>query len=218
MTNYMVYFIYRNGSVNYFGKKNCMIDKYIKTERDAISTLLDNCNDRYEDAIKLFAGCKGRIVFMGVGKSGHIGEKLAATFASLGIPSFFVHSTESMHGDLGMILKGDIAVLISNSGNTQEVVQNVAPLKSNGVTTVAFTSGADSKLANMCDYKIVYPKLAEADELNLAPTVSSTLTLVLGDAIACELSARKGFSRENFHSYHPNGALGAMLKEEKRNG
>ena len=153
---------------------------------------------------------------MGVGKSAHIGKKLAATFASLGVPSFFVHSTEAMHGDLGMIESKDIAILISNSGNTQEVVQNVEPLKRNGVTTVAFTSGKESKLAKCCDYLLAYPKLNEADELNLAPTVSSTLTLVLGDAIACELSARKGFQREDFYKYHPNGALGEMLKKEKQ--
>ena len=166
--------------------------------------------------MQLLASCKGKLVFMGVGKSGHIGEKLAATFASLGLPSFFVHSTEAMHGDLGMIQPCDIAILISNSGNTQEVVQNVKPLKNNGVTTVAFTSGKESKIAKECDYLLLYPKLPEADNLNLAPTVSSTLTLVLGDAIACELSARKNFAREDFHKYHPNGALGEMLKKESK--
>ncbi len=131
-------------------------------------------------------------------------------------PSFFVHSTEAMHGDLGMIESKDIAILISNSGNTQEVVQDVAPLKANGVTTVAFTSGRESKLAKACDYAIFYPKLKEADNLNLAPTVSSTLTLVLGDAMACELSARKNFTRSDFHAFHPNGALGEMLKKEEK--
>ena len=120
-----------------------------------------------------------------------------------------------MHGDLGMIEKDDIAVLISNSGNTQEVVQNVVPLKNNGITTVAFTSNPEGKLALSCDYKIIYPKLDEADDLNLAPTVSSTLTLVLGDAIGCEISRRKKFSRSDFHRFHPNGSLGKMLEKEK---
>ena len=115
-----------------------------------------------------------------------------------------------------MIESKDIAILISNSGNTQEVVQNVTPLKANGVLTMAFTSGAESKLAKSCDYSILYPKMEEADALNLAPTVSSTLTLVLGDAIACELSARRKFTRSDFYKYHPNGALGAMLAEEKK--
>lgn len=193
-----------------------MLKEFMAKERDAITQMIEETDERYDEVIELFASCQGKLVFMGVGKSAHIGKKLAATFASLGIPSFFVHSTEAMHGDLGMIEPKDIAVLISNSGNTQEVVQNVEPLKRNGVTTVAFTSGKDSKLAQSCDYLLSYPKLAEADSLNLAPIVSSTLTLVLGDAIACELSARKNFWREDFHKFHPNGALGAMLKKEKK--
>ncbi len=192
------------------------LKKYMQAERDAISQMIEETTTQYDKVLDLLQYCKGKIVFMGVGKSGHIGEKLAATFASLGLPSFYVHSTEAMHGDLGMIEPKDIAILISNSGNTQEVVQDVAPLKRNGVATVAFTSGKESKLAKECDYAIFYPKLSEADELNLAPTVSSTLTLVLGDAIACELSKRKGFTRNDFHKFHPNGALGAMLKEEQK--
>lgn len=190
-----------------------MLKKVIETEMKAVGIMLDSTED-YEEILNVFENCKGKIVFMGVGKSGHIGEKLAATFASLGVPSIFVHSTEAMHGDLGMIGADDIAVLISNSGNTQEVLQNVAPLKNNGVLTVAYTSGKDSALAKSCDYRIIYPKSAEADENNLAPTVSSTLTLVLGDAIACELSARRNFTRKDFLRYHPNGALGQMLKGE----
>lgn len=193
-----------------------MLKDVMIAERDAITQMIESDTEQYAEICDLFAACKGKIVFMGVGKSGHIGEKLAATFASLGIPSFFVHSTEAMHGDLGMIEPKDIAVLISNSGNTQEVVQNVAPLKNNGVTTVAFTSGKDSKLAELCDYRILYPKCKEADALNLAPTVSSTLTLALGDAIACAISQKKGFTREDFYKFHPNGALGAMLKKEGR--
>ena len=191
-----------------------MLKEVMRKERDAITQMIEQADTQYEPIIELFANCKGKLVFMGVGKSGHIGKKLAATFASLGIPAFFVHSTEAMHGDLGMIESKDIAVLISNSGNTQEVVQNVAPLKANGVTTVAFTSGKESQLALACDYLLAYPKIAEADALNLAPTVSSTLTLVLGDAIACELSSRKDFTRSDFYKFHPNGALGAMLKKE----
>lgn len=186
----------------------------IDAERDALTMLSNSLNGQYEDVFERMLHCQGKVVFMGVGKSGHIGEKLAATFASLGIPSFYVHSTEAMHGDLGMIESRDIAVLISNSGNTDEVVQNVAPLKRNGVTTVAFTSGKDSRLAELCDYVILYPKIDEADVLNLAPTVSSTLTLALGDAFACALSQAKGFTRDNFYRFHPNGALGAMLKKE----
>lgn len=191
-----------------------MLKEYIEKERNALNELIDVA-DGYEEILRLLASCEGKIVFMGVGKSGHIGKKLAATFASLGIPAFFVHATEAMHGDLGMIGRKDVALLISNSGNTKEVTQCVLPLKNNGVTTVAFTAGKDSELVRLCDHAIIYPKLHEADELNLAPTVSSTVTLALGDAIACELSARKGFTRSDFHAFHPNGALGAMLKKEK---
>ena len=192
-----------------------MLKSVMEKEREAITQMLQDV-EQYAPVIEFLSKCQGKLVFMGVGKSGHIGKKLAATFASLGIPSFFVHSTEAMHGDLGMIESKDIAILISNSGNTQEVVQNIQPLRNNGVTTVAVTSGVESKLAQGCDYKILYPKISEADALNLAPTVSSTLTLVLGDAIACELSARKNFKREDFYKYHPNGTLGTMLSKENK--
>lgn len=192
-----------------------MLKEVLTKERDAITEMISLAESgAFDEITNLFDACRGKLVFMGVGKSGHIGKKLAATFASLGIPSFFVHSTEAMHGDLGMIENKDIAILISNSGNTQEVVQNVAPLKRNGVTTVAFTAGKESKLALSCDYALIYPKLDEADALNLAPTVSSTLALALGDAIACEISARRSFSREDFYKFHPNGALGSMLSKE----
>lgn len=190
--------------------------KYMQIEYEAIKKLIDGCGDQYDETVDFLEKTNGRIVFMGVGKSAHIGEKLASTFASLGLPSFFVHSTEAMHGDLGMLTPNDVAILISNSGSTKEVVQNILPLRRNGVKTVAFTSRGDSILARECDYRIIYPALKEADELNLAPTVSSTLTLVLGDAIACELSARKNFTKENFFAYHPNGALGDKLSREVR--
>ena len=192
-----------------------MIKQVIDAEMKAISVLSKKAGE-YEKAADILSECKGKLVFMGVGKSGHIAKKLAATFASLGTPSFFVHSTEAMHGDLGMIEKSDFAILISNSGKTKEVIQNVAPQKNNGVKTIAFTSKPESPLVQNCDYAIIYPDLAEADENGLAPTVSTTLALVLGDAIACELSARREFTREDFHRFHPNGALGEMLSKEKK--
>lgn len=192
-----------------------MLKETMERERDGITRLMEEPEEQYGEALEMLSACSGRVAFMGVGKSGHIAGKLAATFASLGIPAIFVHSTEAMHGDLGMIARGDVAVLISNSGNTREVVQNVLPLKENGVKTIAFTSGRDSELARLCDCGIFYPKLAEADEWSLAPTVSSTVTLVLGDAIACELSRRRKFTRADFHRYHPNGSLGEMLRREE---
>lgn len=188
--------------------------RVIAAEAEAVRQLENICDGRYEDAFNTLLSCRGKVVFMGVGKSGHIGEKLAATFSSTGTPAFFVHSTEACHGDLGMIGRDDVAVLISNSGSTKEVLQDLEGLDRIGCETIAFTSDPESPLAKGCKHVIVYPKLPEADALNLAPTVSSTLTLVLGDAFACALSEAKGFTREDFHKYHPNGALGAMLQAE----
>ena len=184
------------------------------TEMKAIEQMINEMDGKYKEVLDVLANCKGKVVFMGVGKSGHIGEKLAATFSSTGTPSFLVHSTEACHGDMGMIEERDVAVLISNSGKTKEVVQDLWGLKQIGCKTVAFTSGENSPLANECDYKLIYPKLPEADHLNLAPTVSSTLTLVLGDALACALSKNKNFTKNDFYKFHPNGALGEQLKGE----
>ena len=193
------------------------IKDVLAKERDAITYLIDNIDEaELIKTVDIIKNCRGRVIFMGVGKSGHIGKKLAATFASLGIPSFFVHSTEAMHGDLGMILKDDVAILISNSGNTAEVVQNVPFVKANGAVTIAFTSKKESKLAALCDALLLIPALPEADSNALAPTVSSTLTLALGDAVACALSEAKEFSRDDFHKFHPGGALGNMLSNERK--
>lgn len=191
-----------------------MLRSYIRKEREGIEELERKIDYRTEEAVKALSGCEGKVVFIGVGKSAHIGRKLAATFASTGTPSFFVHATEAVHGDLGMIGKQDVAVLISNSGGTQEVLQDIPCLKRIGCKTVAFTSGENSRLAKECDYLLLYPKCEEADELGLAPTTSSTMTLVLGDAVACELSRRKKFTKEDFYRYHPNGALGESLRKE----
>ena len=193
------------------------IKDVLAKERDAITYLIDNIDEaELIKTVNIIKNCRGRVIFMGVGKSGHIGKKLAATFASLGIPSFFVHSTEAMHGDLGMILKDDVAILISNSGNTAEVVQNVPFVKANGAVTIAFTSKKESKLAALCDALLLIPARPEADSNALAPTVSSTLTLALGDAVACALSEAKEFSRDDFHKFHPGGALGNMLSNERK--
>lgn len=182
-----------------------------KTALDALSAMsLQEC-ERVMDAIE---ECKGKVVFCGVGKSAHIGAKLAATFASLGIPSFFVHATESVHGDLGMIEEKDIVILISNSGTTQEVIQVLTPLHSIGCMTVACCANRDSILAKACDLTLIYPKVTEADAYNLAPTSSTTLVLVLGDAIACAISEKRGFNPSDFHKFHPGGSLGKRLDDK----
>ena len=192
------------------GIKEAMI-----SERNAIEEMERSLDyDNLENICQLINNCQGKIIFLGVGKSGHVCKKLAATFSSTGTPSFFVHGTEACHGDLGMIEQRDTVILISNSGSTKEVTQNIEPLRKIGATLIAFTSKKDSVLAKSCDYQIIYPSLSEADHLNLAPTVSSTLTLVLGDAIGCAISKDKDFTRSDFYKYHPNGALGESLKKE----
>lgn len=191
------------------------IKRVMSEERDAISTMIENLDYKnIDEIVNILKNRKGKIIFLGVGKSGHICKKLAATFSSTGTPSFFVHGTEACHGDLGMIESNDIVILMSNSGSTKEVTQNIEPIKRIGATTIAFTSKEESKLAKECDYKIIYPSLKEADKLNLAPSVSSTLSLVLGDAIALTLSESYNFTKENFFRFHPNGALGESLKKE----
>ena len=191
------------------------IKEAIISERNAIEEMERSLDyDNLENICQLINNCQGKLIFLGVGKSGHVCKKLAATFSSTGTPSFFVHGTEACHGDLGMIEQRDTVILISNSGSTKEVTQNIEPLRKIGATLIAFTSKKDSVLAKSCDYQIIYPSLSEADHLNLAPTVSSTLTLVLGDAIGCAISKDKDFTRSDFYKYHPNGALGESLKKE----
>lgn len=184
----------------------------IEKEIKSLEILFYSINVDIETICQELSDCKGKIIFLGVGKSGHIGKKLAATFSSTGSPSFFIHGTEAIHGDSGMIEEKDIVLLLSNSGNTQEVVNVLPILKEIGCRTIGFTSNEESILAQNCDYKLLYPKSDEADHLGLAPTSSSTSMLVLGDAIACALSKYKDFTRKDFYKYHPGGSLGKLLK------
>ena len=190
------------------------LNEFISAERDAVTELLKSVSDGYDKVIDLLLNCKGKVVFFGIGKSGHVGEKLAATFSSTGTPSFFVHAAEARHGDFGMIEKRDVVILLSHSGGTQETTVAVDNLKQIGCPTVAFCKSADSPLARACDYAITYPFGKEADRLGVAPSSSTTIQLVLGDAIALTLSAVKGFTREDFYKFHPGGALGKMLNKE----
>ncbi len=194
---------------------NKLIKHTMLAEIEAATAMLNQTEHQYDDVVEVILNCKGKVVFMGIGKSGHIGKKLAATFASTGTPSFFVHSAEACHGDFGMIEKQDVVILMSNSGTTLEVVQDIPFLNKIGCTIVGFTSNTDSILDKEAKHTILYPKLAEADHLNLAPTVSSTLMLILGDALACTISKIKNFEREDFYKFHPGGALGESLKKEQ---
>lgn len=191
-----------------------ILKKVMEVERDGINAMINGDLSPYANIVDLLMKTTGKVVFMGIGKSGHIGEKLAATFSSTGTPSFFVHAGEATHGDFGMIEKKDVVILISNSGTTKEIVNDIPFLKRIGCKIIGFTSNPESQLAKESDYQLIYPKRVEADHLNLAPTTSSTITLVLGDAIACTLSQLKGFRREDFYKYHPGGALGETLSKE----
>lgn len=165
----------------------------------------------FAQAVKAILGCRGRLVVSGVGKSGHIGRKLAATFASTGTPAFFVHAGEAAHGDLGMITSEDIVLGISYSGETQELLMIVPILKREGAILIAMTGNPESTLAQHADLHINCHVDREACPLNLAPTSSTTTTLALGDALAVACLSAKGFSQEDFARSHPGGALGRRL-------
>ncbi len=164
-----------------------------------------------EAALDLIEGCNGRLIVVGVGKSGHIGAKLAASFASTGTPAFFVHPTEASHGDLGMIAPEDVVMLISKSGETKELQDIIAYCKRFGMKMIALTSGAGSLVGRAADVALVLPNVREACPNGLAPTTSTLLTMALGDALAVAMVERRGFSEQNFHDFHPGGKLGAQL-------
>lgn len=187
----------------------------LKMEGEAILNSIDAMGDEINKAVELIMATKGKVIITGVGKSGHVGEKIAATMSSTGTPSFFVHSTEGVHGDLGMIEKCDTVIMISNSGETKEVLNLLPSLKKIGSKLISITKNHNSSLAKACDVSIAYKYEKEADSLGLAPSVSSTLTLAVGDALALTLSRKKGFTSDNFHLYHPGGSLGKMLEEKK---
>jgi arabinose-5-phosphate isomerase len=188
----------------------------ISQQLHALKLLSENLDPALEKVLKLLVNNKGKVVFMGLGKTGHIASKLAATYSSLGIPSFFVHATEALHGDLGMIEKRDIVILISNSGNSAELNAVLPSLKLIGPTLVAFTSNKESVLVKNSKYHILYPKVKEADHLGLAPTSSSTVALVLGDAIGVSVAKQRKFNEQDFAKFHPGGALGKKLLEKKK--
>lgn len=188
--------------------------KVIQKETDALRTMVGLLDDNFKSVFDAIKNREGKVVFTGVGKSGHIGEKLAATFSSLGTPAIFVHSTEAAHGDLGMITKGDVVLLLSNSGETGEVLNVLPSLRIIGVTTVAFTSKPESTLARECDLLLPYSYDTEADPNNLAPTTSALLMISVGDALGVALSESMDFGKEDFHVFHPGGALGAKLEND----
>lgn len=180
-------------------------------EAAALSKIAAGLGDEFARAVSLVLGCRGRLIVSGVGKSGHIGRKLAATFASTGTPAYFVHAAEAAHGDLGMITADDIVLAISYSGETNELLTIVPTLKREGATLIAMTGNPASSLARYADVHLNCHVEREACPLNLAPTSSTTATLALGDALAVACLSAKGFTKEDFARSHPGGALGRRL-------
>ncbi len=185
--------------------------RVITMQADALARMSQRLGHDFEDAVALVAACRGRVVVIGMGKSGHIGRKIAATMASTGTPAFFVHPAEAFHGDLGMIRPEDVALLISNSGETEELVRLLPFFESQGNAIIAMTGKSRSTLGRSADAVLDVGVETEACSNNLAPTSSTTATLVMGDALAVTLSQRKGFRPEDFARFHPGGSLGRKL-------
>lgn len=183
----------------------------IKIETDSINDLYDRIDDKFAEACLKILECKGRTVVIGMGKSGHIGNKIAATLASTGTPAFFVHPGEASHGDLGMITRDDVVIVLSNSGETDEVIALLPVIKRLNVPLISLTGNPDSTLARAATVNINVGVKQEACPLGLAPTSSTTAALVMGDSIAIALLEARGFSADDFALAHPGGTLGRRL-------
>ncbi|MEQ9107873.1 MAG: KpsF/GutQ family sugar-phosphate isomerase [Limnobacter sp.] len=188
-----------------------MAREALAIEAQAVSALSERLNDQFSEAANAILNCKGRVILIGVGKSGLIAKKIAATFASTGTPSFFVHATEASHGDLGMITPDDVVIALSNSGNTEELVAVLPAITRRGAKIVAMTGKLDSALARQANLVLDCGVEKEACPLNLAPTASTTAALALGDALAVVVLKARGFSEEDFALSHPGGSLGRKL-------
>jgi len=183
----------------------------LRAEADAVAAVIGHLDGAFEKATDLLARCAGSAVVGGTGKSGLIAQKISATLASTGTPSHFLHPAEAMHGDLGRIRGDDVALLLSHSGTTDEVLSLAALLRQDGVPVVAITGRTDTGLARVADATLTIGDVTEACPHNLAPTASTTAMLALGDALALAVSARRGFSAEDFHKRHPGGTLGRQM-------
>ncbi len=189
----------------------------INIELAAIKTLQTRINKDFSTACELLLQCQGRVIVIGMGKSGHIGNKIAATLASTGTPAFFVHPAEASHGDLGMIVKDDVVICISNSGNTEEIIAILPVIKRLGIAMISLTGNPLSELAKTATINLDVSVEKEACPLNLAPTASTTATLVMGDAIAIALLKARGYTENDFALTHPSGSLGRRLLLTVRN-
>jgi arabinose-5-phosphate isomerase len=183
----------------------------LTTEADAVRALAGRLDDNFPQAIELILACRGRVVVSGMGKSGHIGHKIAATLASTGTPAFFVHPGEASHGDLGMISQDDVVIALSNSGESAEITSILPLIKRRGAKLIGISGNPNSTLGNESDVHLNAAVDKEACPLNLAPTASTTAALALGDALAVVLLEARGFSVEDFARTHPGGSLGRKL-------
>ena len=181
-------------------------------EARALDALADSLGEAFEQAVALIFGCPGKLIVSGLGKSGHVGRKIAATFASTGTTATFLHLAEAIHGDLGMAAKGDVAILISQSGETAELEAVIDHFQRVEIPIIAITGNSGSMLAEAASAPLVLPHWAEVGPESVAPTTSTTMTLALGDALAMTVMRQKGFTRTDFGRLHPGGSLGARLK------
>lgn len=185
--------------------------KVFKTETDAMLQQQAMLDEQFSHACRLILACSGRVIISGMGKSGHIAQKIAASLTSTGIATHFMHPAEGVHGDLGVVHRHDLLLAISNSGETAEIVGLLGPVKTLSVPVIAITRNAQSTLARNCDALLLLADAPEADAHNLVPTTSTTLTLALGDALTIALMQVRGFTPEEFAVFHPSGMLGKRL-------
>jgi arabinose-5-phosphate isomerase len=185
--------------------------RVIRREAEALGTLAGALGESFAAAVGLLMQAKGRVIVSGMGKSGHIARKVAATFASTGTPAHFVHPAEASHGDLGMVAEGDVLIVLSNSGETSELADILAHAKRFGIPLIGVAGRAGSTLMRQADAAILLPEVPEACETGIVPTTSTTMTLALGDALAIALMEHRAFTPEHFRMFHPGGKLGARL-------
>ena len=182
--------------------------KVLRIEADSVREQIDNVGPAFESAVEAMHSCQGRVVVTGMGKSGIVGQKIAATLASTGTPAFFLHPAEAIHGDLGMVIRGDVVLALSYSGETEEICRLLEFLKRLAIPLITMTGTPESTLARAADHAISVAISREACPLNLAPTASTTAMLAMGDALAMALSEKRGFREEDFAALHPGGKLG----------
>jgi arabinose-5-phosphate isomerase len=187
--------------------------RVIATEAQALEQLGNALNDEFDRAVQLMLDAPGRVIVSGMGKSGHIARKIAATLASTGTPAYFVHPAEASHGDLGMVAKGDVALVLSNSGETPELADLVAHTRRFGIPLIGVAARASSTLLRQSDVALLLPGAPEACGSGIVPTSSTTMTLALGDALAIALMEHRAFTPEHFRAFHPGGKLGARLSK-----